>query len=101
MLNFFTVKLFSTAILKKIDLKSGKLFVWIGTKKDHFEVKIGAQNLFFGLPKQFNTDLNRFKENVPVDEVKSKAYQVNTYQRRFKLKDTVLIWKVKFVLLPG
>ena len=62
--------------------------------KDHFEGKIGAQNLFFGLPKQFHTDLNRFKENVPVAEVKSKAYQVNTYQRRFKLKNTVPVGKL-------
>ena len=56
--------------------------------------KLEPKNLFFGLPKQFNTDLNRFKENVPVAEVKSKAYQVNTYQRRFKLKDTVPVGKL-------
>ena len=56
--------------------------------------KLEPKNLFFGLPKQFNTDLNRFKENVPVAEVKSKAYQVNTYQRRFKLKDTGPVGKL-------
>ena len=56
--------------------------------------KLEPKNLFFGLPKQINTDLNRFKENVPVAEVKSKAYQVTTYQRRFKLKDTVPVGKL-------